>query len=521
MSINRNLEERAAAFVANFEEKVDSLVSREKASFKQFCQSEFNKLKGNTSSSFEDSGVPDFDSSSVVNSTVIPQPPDLQPRPQVYPIQIYVPPPPLLARLAKIDTPTVSTPRPVIVPVRRSGRKFRETNKFTYSPSHIKVQKSRKRRRTMSLERVRCNLDEEFEAEEVVDLSLEAANDDLLQTPTSPRSPIPVAIVRPRMASPFPVGHGEPDLLDFMEPIDPFDVPAAPTATPVPLDEVSLYGEVEADSEAANLDEDRDYVGLEQTAQLYDELGLGMEQLSENDEEVERINALLDDERPLSSLSEININLDSPSTDVTSVTTSCASLSEVDLTCNEDYDPNFGVRFEDGVAMGSPTSDNDNDGPNNNDNSNMTADSASMMATPPSVSDPPPYQPRGAYRCHQCGALNNIAATTSSWISPPPPYEALPEPQPQPQPQPVTQTQIQIQVVEGAAAAPVGDGVDGPPGEDDLFYGGDQVVNVVGMQPDGQDYTAARPPIGDDYGQREMVPLRDLIGPADDEEEEK
>ena len=126
-----------------------------------------------------------------------------------------------------------------------------------------------------------------------------------------------------------------------------------------------------------------------------------------------------------------------------------------------------------------------------------------------------------AYRCHQCGALNNIGSTTSSWISPPPPYEALPEPQPQPQP--VTQTQIQIEVVEGAAvaAAPVSDDVDGPPGVNDLFYGGDQMVNVVGMQPDGQNYTTARPPIGDDYGQREEVPFRDLIGPADDEDEEK
>ena len=92
------------------------------------------------------------------------------------------------------------------------------------------------------MERIRCNLDDEFEAEEASSLSLEAEAD-LIQTPTSPRSPIPVAVVQPRIASPFPVGYGEPDLLDLMQPIDPFDLPAPPTATPVPLDEVSLYGE--------------------------------------------------------------------------------------------------------------------------------------------------------------------------------------------------------------------------------------------------------------------------------------
>ena len=114
MSANRNIEERAAAYYANFEEKVDLLVNQEKASFKQFCQSEFNKLKeSTTSSSFEDSGIPDFDSSSVVNSTVIPPPPDLHPRSQVYPLQIYVPPPPILARLLKIESQKVSPPRPI------------------------------------------------------------------------------------------------------------------------------------------------------------------------------------------------------------------------------------------------------------------------------------------------------------------------------------------------------------------------------------------------------------------------
>ena len=517
MSAQRSMEERAAAFVANFEEKVDSLVNREKASFKQFCQSEFNKLKeNNTTSSFEDSGVPDFDCSSVVNSTVLPQPPELHSQAQFYPLQVYVPPPPILARLLKVESPKVSPPRPVIVPVRRSGRKSRETNKFTYSPSHIKVQKSRKRKRTMSMERIRCNLDDEFEAEEAGNLSLEA-DADLIQTPTSPRSPIPVAVVQPRIASPFPVGYGEPDLLDLMQPIDPFDLPAPPTATPVPLDEVSLYGEVEADAEADEInDEDQDYVGLEQTAQLYDELGLGMQPLSDNDEEVERINAFLDDERPLSSLTDFSINLDSTSTGLTSVSTSCASMSELDLTCNENYEPDYGqVRFEDGeVEVCTPASD------DNNDESNMTADSTSVMATPSSGA-PPPYQQMGAYRCHQCGALNNIA--TSSWISPPPPYEAHAQPAPPAVPQfeddaPVPNPGGAVApghvppVVPAAAAAAVEAG-----NLDDFYSGPGQEINFIGMQPDGRNYNSAQPPNDDDYGQREQIPFRDLLGPADED----
>ena len=522
MSANRNIEERAAAYYANFEEKVDMLVNQEKASFKQFCQSEFNKLR-ESSTSFEDSGIPDFDSSSVVNSTVIPPPPDLHPRSQVYPLQIYVPPPPILAKLLKIESQKVSPPRPIIVPVRRSGRKSREINKFTYSPSHIKVQKSRKRRRTMSLEKVRCNLDDEFEAEEAANLSLEAEAD-LIQTPTSPRSPIPVAIVQPRVVSPFPVGYGEPDLLDLMEPVDPFDLPAPPTATPVPLDEISLYGEVDADNEAAEYDDydgDQDYVGLEQTAQLYNEVGLGMQPLSENDEEVERINAFLDDERPLSSLSEMNINLDTPSTGLTSLSTSCASMSSIDLTCNESYDPHFGqVRFEDGAAANSVASD------NNNDESNMTADSTSVLATPPSSGPPPPYQPMGAYRCQHCGALNNIAA--ASWISPPPPYEAQPQPQVEDD---AVVPNLEVPVVHGltvvpepaaepaAGPEPVAVLPVGPAGaavvEADLFAGPEQVINFVGMQPDGQDYSSVQPPIDDVYSPREQVPFRDLLGPAD------
>ena len=45
MSTSRNLEEKAAACYAKFEEKVDSLVNKEKASFKEFCQSETTVLK--------------------------------------------------------------------------------------------------------------------------------------------------------------------------------------------------------------------------------------------------------------------------------------------------------------------------------------------------------------------------------------------------------------------------------------------------------------------------------------------
>ena len=518
MSANRNIEERAAAYYANFEEKVDLLVTQEKASFKQFCQSEFNKLReSRASSSFEDSGIPDFDNSSVVNSTVIPPPPDLHPRSEVYPLQIYVPPPPILARLLKIENQKVSPPRSIIVPVRRSGRKSRETNKFTYSPSHIKVQKARKRRRTMSLEKVRCNLDDEFEAEEAANLSLEAEAE-LIQTPTSPRSPIPVAIVRPRVASPFPVGYGEPDLLDLMEPIDALELPAPPTATPVHLDEISLYGEVEADAEAAEYD-DRDYVGLEQTAQLYEELGLGMQPLSDNDEEVERINAFLEDERPPSSLSEMNINLDTPSTGMTSISTSCASMSSIDLTCNESYDPHFGqVRFEDGAVASSPVSDNNND--ESNMTSNMTADSMSVVATPSSSEPPPPYQPMGAYRCQHCGELNNIA--TASWISPPPPYEAQPQPHPEPQVEDnaadngpavahglaVVPEPVAVPPVSPAGAAAV---------EADLFAGPEPVINFVGMQPGGRDYSAVQPPIDDVYDHLDRVPFRDLLGPADED----
>lgn len=513
MSASRNLEERAKACLANFEVKIDSLVTREKESFKEFCQSQINKVKNNTS--FEDSGIPDFDSSSVVNSTVIPQTqlPDLDPPgvpvSPVFPIQVYVPPPVLLARLATLKTPTTNPERPIIVPVRRSHRKFRETNKFAYSPSHIKSYKPRKRKRTMSLERVRCNLNDEFEAEEEVNLSLEAeieaiANCDVITTPTSPRSPIPVAVVQPRVASPFPVGHGEPDLFDLMTPVDAYDSPAAPTATPVPLDEVSLYGEVEADADLADLDDD--YVGIEQTAQLYeeaqliDEVGLGMEQLSDNDEEVERINRFLEDTN-----SEVDLNLDTPSTGMTSVPTSCPSLSEVDLTCNEDYEPNFGgVRFEDDDETASTE-----DGSNNNDDSNPDASesaaSTSVASTSTSSAPPPPYQPPGTFRCHQCGAINNVTPATAAatWTSPPPPYASPASP---------------AQPADAPPAYELPAHNDDGENLNDLFSGSDQEINMIGMQPSSSNFNRMQPP--DDYSQQEQIPFRDLLGPADDSDDE-
>ena len=524
MSSSRNLEERAAACLAKFEDKIDSLVSKEKASFKEFCQSEISKVKTNNNS-LEDSGIPDFDCSSVVNSTVIPPPPDLlppgTPGTPVFPLQIYVPPPPILARLATLSrqSPRSSPPRPVIVPVRRSHRKFRETNKFTYSPSHIKSYKPRKRKRTMSLEKVRCNLEEEFEAENAGNLSLEAEVERMptpsVNSPSSPRSPIPVAIVQPRMASPFPVGEGEPDLLDHLVPIDPFDVPQPPTATPVPLDEMSLYGDAEADDGGLG-DLNSGYVGLEEMANLYDELGMGMQPLSDNDEEVARINALLDDDRPQSSLSEININLDTPSTDLTSLASSQASLSEIDLTCNENYDPYFGqVRFDDGAAAVASTPDNYDD---SSDASPAAASASASMASGTMASAPPPYQSMGTYRCHQCGALNNI--TTTTWTSPPPPYASYSEsPQPSATPAPVDSP---VQADFAPAAAPV---VDAPvvAAADDLdlnqlFSGSDQEINMIGMLPAGPNYNQMQPP--ENYGQREQVPFRDLLGPADFSDEE-
>ena len=366
-----------------------------------FCQSEISKLRTNNNS-LEDSGIPDFDSSSVINSTVIPPPPDLlppgTPGTPVFPLQIYVPPPPIIARLAtlsRLRSPITSPQRPVIVPVRRSHRKFRETNKFTYSPSHIKSYKPRKRKRTMSLEKVRCNLEDE----NVINLSSEAEVAQMptpsINTPTSPRSPIPIAIVQPRIASPFPVGEGEPDLFDLLVPNDLFDVPQPPSATPVLLDEISLYGEVEADDNDLG-DLNSGYVGLDEMAQLYDQVGLGMQPLSDNDDEVARINAMLDDDRPISSLSEININLDTPSTGMTSLESSMASLSEVDLTCKEEYDPNFGqVRFDDGAAAVASTPD------NNNDESSYSQSTAASMLSGSTASAPPPYQPMGAYRLRE------------------------------------------------------------------------------------------------------------------------
>ena len=491
-----------------------------------FCQSEISKLRTNNNS-LEDSGIPDFDSSSVINSTVIPPPPDLlppgTPGTPVFPLQIYVPPPPIIARLAtlsRLRSPITSPQRPVIVPVRRSHRKFRETNKFTYSPSHIKSYKPRKRKRTMSLEKVRCNLEEEFEAENAGNLSLEAEVERMptpsVNSPSSPRSPIPVAIVQPRMASPFPVGEGEPDLLDLMVPIDPFDVPQPPTATPVPLDEMSLYGEVEADDGGLG-DLNSGYVGLEEMANLYDELGMGMQPLSDNDEEVARINALLDDDRPLSSLSEININLDTPSTDMTSLASSQASLSEVDLTCNENYDPYFGqVRFDDGAAAVASTPDDNYD--DSSDVSLAAASASASMASGTTASAPPPYQSMGTYRCHQCGALNNI--TTTTWTSPPPPYASYSEsPQPSAAPAPVDSP---AQADFAPAAAPA---VDAPvvAAADDLdlnqlFSGSDQEINMIGMLPAGPNYNQMQPP--ENYGQREQVPFRDLLGPADISDEE-
>ena len=59
MSLSRNLEERAAACLAKFEDKIDSLVSKEKASFKEFCQSEISKVKTNNNS-LEDYGIPQW-----------------------------------------------------------------------------------------------------------------------------------------------------------------------------------------------------------------------------------------------------------------------------------------------------------------------------------------------------------------------------------------------------------------------------------------------------------------------------
>ena len=370
----------------------------------------------------------------------------------------------------------------------------------------------------MSQEKVRCNLEDEFEAE-VVDLSLEAEIEPLpnlsINTPTSPRSPIPIAVVQPRIASPFPVGEGEPDLLDLMVPIDPYDLPQPPTATPVPLDEISLYGEVEADNDDLG-DLNADYVGLEQMAQLYDEVGIGRQPLSDNDEEVARINAFLDDERPLRSLSEININLDTPSTGMTSLESSQASLSEVDLTCNEEYGPNYGqVRFEDGAAAMASTPENNNDA--------STASASTSMMSGSVASAPTPYQPMGAYRCHHCGALNNIA--TASWSSPPPPY-ASPQAA---QVAPVAPV-IAPEPVEVAAAAPAdAPVVDAPaipqpiPDAADielnqLFSGSDEQLNMIGMLPAGPNYNQMQPP--ENYGHHEQVPFRDLLGPADFSEEE-
>lgn len=381
----------------------------------------------------------------------------------------------------------------------------------------------------MSLERVRCNLNDEFEAEEAVNLSLNAEieavapcdlndgpDDGPIVTPTAPRSPMPVAVVRPRISSPFPVGYAEPDLLDLMEPVDPFDAPPPPTATPVSLDEVSLFGEVAADGDLENLNDG--YVGLEQAAQLYEdaqlynEVGLGMEQVSDNDEEVARINEFLDEGRPLSSLSQININIDTPSTEVTSVS-SYPSLSEVDLTCNEEYEPNFGqVHFEDEAAAsvsGAETTDNNNDSPN--DDSQLASASASMTSASTS-SAPPPYQPRGSFRCHQCGALNNVA--TTSWASPPPPYAS-----------PATPTDDAH--VPAVADEPVGPVVAVPAADDDggvalndLFSGSDERINIVGLQPGGPDFdlAAAAPP--QSYDQVDRVPFRELLGPADTSDEE-
>ena len=359
----------------------------------------------------------------------------------------------------------------------------------------------------MSLEKVRCNLNDEFEAEEAINLSLEAeivaaqhvnASDGPIVTPSPPCSPIPVAVVQPRVASPFPVGNAEPDLLDLMEPVDPFDVPAPPTATPVPLDEVSLYGEVSADGDLADLDDG--YVGLEQTARLYDEVGLGMEQLSENDEEVARINAFLDEDRPVSSLSELHINLDTPSTGVTSVT-SYASLSEVDLTCNEEYEPNYGqVHFEDEASASG-----------NNNESQSHSDTSASMTSASMSSAPPPYQPMGSYRCHQCGALNNVA--TTSWVSPPPPYAAVEAPAtPTGEEHPPVEPE---EPAEPLAAVPAAaDDVD----LNELFGGDDVPLNLRGNLPGVPDYSTAQPP--QDYGQVEPVPFRDLMGPADTSDEE-
>ena len=536
MSASRNLEERAAACLAKFEDKIDSLVNKEKASFRNFCQSEISKLKTNNTS-LEDSGIPDFDSSSVVNSTVLPPPPDLlppgTPSTPVFPLQIYVPPPPIVARLAtlsRLRSPITSPQRPVIVPVRRSHRKFRETNKFTYSPSHIKSYKPRKRKRTMSLEKVRCNLEDEFEAENVNNLSLEAEVAQMptpsINTPTSPRSPIPIAVIQPRIASPFPVGEGEPDLFDLLVPNDLFDVPQPPSATPVPLDEISLYGEVEADDNNDLGSLNSDYVGLEEMAQLYDQVGLGMQPLSDNDDEVARINAMLDDDRPISSLSEININLDTPSTGMTSLETSVASLSEVDLTCNEEYDPNFGqVRFDDGAAAMASTPD------NNNDETSYSQSTAASMLSGSTASAPPPYLPMGAFRCHQCGAINNLATTTTTttttWASPPPPYSAYSQ---SPQGAPAAaaaapvDAPVQADVLPAAAPAanepvvpqPVAAAVDVDLNE--LFSGSDQEINMIGMLPAGPNYNQMQPP--ENYGHQEQVPFRDLLGPADFSDEE-
>ena len=197
-------------------------------------------------------------------------------------------------------------------------------------------------------------------------------------------------------------------------------------------------------------------------------------------------------------------------------------MSSIDLTCNESYDPYFGqVRFEDDAAVNSTASD------NNNDESNMTADSTSVMATPSSSEPPPPYQPMGAYRCHHCGALNNIAA--ASLISPPPPYEAQPQPQVEEDAVPVVAVVPEPTVIPEPATPepaadpePVAEPPVGPAGADvaeaDLFAGPEQVINFVGMQPDGQNYTSVQPPIDDDYGHREQVPFRDLLGPADDDD---
>ena len=51
-----------------------------------------------------------------------------------------------------------------------------------------------------------------------------------------------------------------------------------------------------------------------------------------------------------------------------------------------------------------------------------------------------------------------------------------------------------------------------------LFSGSDQELNMIGMLPAGPNYNQMQPP--ENYGQREQVPFRDLLGPADISDEE-